>query len=559
MTDSRSRSALEGAEPVAVESGAQVKNSMVVARWMIVSRVTGFLRLAALAAVLGPTFFGNLVQSALFLPVISYEVLSGSLCGPLLIPPLVRHVDRGDVKAQERLAGGFLGVVLAALGALVALLMIAGPLLVRVLTLGVASDVTRSDLIGIGWPLLVLTLPQAVLYAVAEIGAAVQNAHGVFGRPAAAPVVGNLGVAIVIIASGFIFGTGTTAADAGMDLVLFLGLGTTIAVALQAWVQLRGARLCGVRIRPRAGWADPEVREIVGLAKMAVAQGAIQALRFFGMLVAAGTVAGGVVAFQIALTFVFFAAALGGDAMAISALPGLSRLHNADDQSAMFTEWRRVLRLSLFLLIPMCAFFLVAAWPIARMVAVGEMNTVAGITLLATSLIALAPATIGHGGFRLATQASYAQRDSKAPLISMLLRAAVTIVAVVIVTASLDGRAAILVTGIGVSVADLLGFGCLVYLFERTFGTRRQTRRGSLGLGQALLAGAVAGAATYAIGVALSDAITGRIGEVLVVGLLAVVAAGLYLVIQRLLRSEALSDLHSGLVGSNEPEEATIP
>ena len=553
MTTGRPGHPVERPAEPPIEGGTQVKNSLVVARWMIVSRLTGFLRLAAVAAILGPTFFGNLVQSALFLPVISYEVLSGSLCGPLLVPPLMRHVDAKDPRAQERLAGGFLGVVLVALGALVALLMLAGPLVVRLLTLGVDNAATRSDLLELGWPLLVLTLPQAVLFATAEIGAAVQNAHGVFGRPAAAPVIGNIGVAAVILASGIIFGTGTTASEVGMNQILFLGIGTTAAIGLQAAAQLAGARRCGVRLRPRAGWRDPEVLEIVMVARAAVVQGGVQALRFFAMLVAAGVVAGGVVAFQMALTFVFFAAALGGDAIAISSLPDLSRLHLRQDKASLLSEWRRVLRLSLFLLIPMTAYFLAAAFPIAHVVAFGEMNTATGVSLIATSLLALAPAAIGHGGFRLATQASYAQRDSRSPLVSMLVRAGITLVTVAIVATTLDGRTALAVTGLGVSVADLVGFGCLAYLFERTFRAdivRPLTRR--LDIPSAIAAATTAGLASLALWVIADGLVDGRVGYVIVVGVLGVVTVGVYLLVQRLFDSEALQDLWSGLFGSSD-------
>jgi peptidoglycan biosynthesis protein MviN/MurJ (putative lipid II flippase) len=41
-----------------------------VALGTLVSRITGFGRVAALAAVLGPTYFGNLFQTSLLLPYI---------------------------------------------------------------------------------------------------------------------------------------------------------------------------------------------------------------------------------------------------------------------------------------------------------------------------------------------------------------------------------------------------------------------------------------------------------------------------------------------------------
>ena len=45
--------------------------------------------------------------------------------------------------------------------------------------------------------------------------------------------------------------------------VLLLGLGCTGAVALHAGLQWLGARRAGVRVRPTAGWRDPEVRDVL--------------------------------------------------------------------------------------------------------------------------------------------------------------------------------------------------------------------------------------------------------------------------------------------------------
>src|SRR2546423_4005228 len=99
-----------------VRGVAAARDSMTVAAWTIVSRVTGVIKFAVIGAVLGPTFFGNTYQLTNSLPnLMYYGLLAGSLFSSLLVPALVRHIDVGDRRASERGARGFLGLTLGAL------------------------------------------------------------------------------------------------------------------------------------------------------------------------------------------------------------------------------------------------------------------------------------------------------------------------------------------------------------------------------------------------------------------------------------------------------------
>jgi putative peptidoglycan lipid II flippase len=106
----------QDAAAAAGEAAATAGDSLTVALWTMVSRVTGVARIAVIGAVLGPTFFGNTYQFTNSLPnVIYYGFMAGTLFSSLLVPALVRHIDDGNRRASERVAGGFLGMTLAAL------------------------------------------------------------------------------------------------------------------------------------------------------------------------------------------------------------------------------------------------------------------------------------------------------------------------------------------------------------------------------------------------------------------------------------------------------------
>ena len=131
---------LAGGEALTAVAG----DTLSVAVWTALSRATGLARVGTIAAVLGPTYLGNLFQATNLLPNITYELLTGSLLASLLVPAIVRHHDADDDESVARIAGGFLTLSAGVLLAVTLLVIAGGPLLVRLLTAGVHSPVARA-------------------------------------------------------------------------------------------------------------------------------------------------------------------------------------------------------------------------------------------------------------------------------------------------------------------------------------------------------------------------------------------------------------------------------
>lgn len=100
-------------------------DSLSVAGWTAISRITGFGRAGAIAAVLGPSYLGNIFAATNILPNLAYSLLAGALFSNLLVPPLVRLLDADDPSGGGRLAGAFLGRVILAFGAVAPVLVLA--------------------------------------------------------------------------------------------------------------------------------------------------------------------------------------------------------------------------------------------------------------------------------------------------------------------------------------------------------------------------------------------------------------------------------------------------
>ncbi len=520
------------------------RNSFAGGSWTVISRIAGFVRVVTVAGVLGPTYFGNTFQSANLLPNLTYELLTGTLFSSLLVPSLVGHIDRNDSQAARRLAGGFLGVVLIAFSVLTVVVVAAGPLLLRLLSLGVDDPAIADAQRRVGWLLLVMLMPQVLLYGVAGIGAAVMNAHGRFGLAAAAPAFESVGVIATMGATATLFGS-PALDDVPMGQLLLLGLGTTGAVGLHAAAQWWGASRAGTTLVPRAGWRDPEVREILRRAVPSLGHTGLGSLRIFAVLVVANRVPGGVVAFQLALNFFYLPVAVVTRPVAVALLPQLSRLYYQRALTSFRDELVQGASLSFFLIVPAAVSYAVLAVPLARAASFGEMGTTMGATLVAGALAALAPGLLGEAGFVVASNASYAAGNAHAPFRSMLVRTAIALGGMSIAFVFAEGVTVLITLGLAISVSSVVS---AFHLGRRLMaGLPRGHERLAPGLLRAFVGSVLMVAPAYVLATGLRGAIEGRWGELLAMVLAVATGLSIFLVVQRALRSPELASLQKGL------------
>ncbi len=365
------------------------RQSISVAAWTMVSRVTGLGRVVTVAAVLGPSYLGNIFEAVNLIPVLAFELFTGALLRSLLVPPLVRSLDHGEREQTERLAGSFLGLSLTAFAVVTVVGVLAGPLLLGVFTASVDDPSIAEAQRHAGLLLLLFVMPQVLLYGTGGVGAAVLNAHGRFALAAAAPALENVGLMATMALLAAMFGSGGTIADVGSPQLALLGLGATTAVALHGGAQWFWARRVALRLVPRGGWRTPEVVQVVRRALPSLGNTALNVAGIYIVLSVANGVAGGVVVYNTALYFVQFPLNVIARPICIAALPRLTRLAGAKRLSQFRDELARVSTMSLFLVVPAVVGCIVLSRPLASAVAFGEMARPEGVTLLAAALASL--------------------------------------------------------------------------------------------------------------------------------------------------------------------------
>ena len=518
--------------------------SLTVGAWTVVSRVTGFVRLAVIAAVLGPTFLANTFQAVNQFPNLVYSALTGSVFTMLLVPPLVDHLDNEDAEGQERVACGFLGIVLLSFAVVGALAVVAGPLLLRLFAAGASEPHVAEAQRRVGWLLLVTVMPQVLLYSVVDTGEAVQYAHGRFALAAAAPAFENVGVSIVMVVVALRYGTGVDLGTVTNSEILLLGVGSTLAVLAHAAAQWWGSWRVGVRLIPRAGWRDAQVRELTGRALASVGFAALNSLRVFVILIVANRVPGGVVAIQLALNILYVPVALTAWPVSVALLRSLSRSYMAGAAQRFRDELVRGAGLVLFLAIPASCAIVALAGPIAHAVSFGQMATVRGIALVTASVAALGLNVFGEATWMLTTFAAYARKDARSPLVSIALRTVLSIAGLIVGFFFVRGTALLVAIGVAVTVGTLVGCWHLTTTLRRQLPAHGESLTPAVG--RDVAASLLMLAPAWLVATLLPHVVGGRGGRVLAMTVAAAVGVAVFLSVQAAWRARELEELRDG-------------
>jgi putative peptidoglycan lipid II flippase len=529
--------------------GGTARDSVTAGAWTMVSRATGVARVVVIGAVLGPTFFGNTYQLTNSLPnLIYFGFLAGSLFSSLLVPALVRHIDGRDAAATGRVSGGFLGVALTALLVVAPLAILLLPFALRLAAIGQPGTYGADQVTLARW-LIVMVIPQVFLYAVVGTSTAVMNAHRRFALAAAAPAMENLGIIAVIGLVAWRYSEHTALGSQPTGELVLLGLGSTAAVALHACVQWWGARRTGVVVRPRAGWKDPEVVTILRRSVRSLVQAGLLALQVLTLLLVANRVAGGTIALQISLNFYYLPIAVAATPVALALLPRLARLHHGDGEEFAAT-FARGLRLALFVTIPAAGGYVALAGPVAHSVAAGQMDSPAGLAMIAGGLAALACGGIGQAVFLVTMQAAYARGDTRTPLLSMVLQTVVCLCLCGVAVAASGTRVVVLV-GLAYAAASLFGGTHLYVRVRRTMSAAQEHVWPTLlrvGTGTLVMVGPV-----LLSTVALTATVPGRLGWTLALAVGSLTGVVVFGLSQWLMRAPELGWLLGGFRAKRLP------
>jgi putative peptidoglycan lipid II flippase len=371
--------------------------------------VAGFVVDAVMAALFGAGRSTDAFFIAATIPFSLASVLLAS-ANQALVPLISLWFRREQEAVATRRTAGLLGATLA-LGAAVAVAgMLLSPLLPRLIAPG-AEEQTKE----LASRLSVLLFITVVTRSGAEVLRAALNARFSFIAPAAMPVVESASVLVVIILL------------AGRLGITAVALGFVAGGVLQLVFMVVMALRRGLRLRPRWGFGDPEVRRGFRLLGYPVGGTGLNmvarsAERFFVSFLPTGSITILNYAWVVVNSIggaVFFRSVV------VALLPRLSEVQGDRDQT------RQVIgagvRIMAFIALPLTALVATLAAPLVELAFLRGQFTPQSAELLASVLAVYALVFPLDALTRVLLSSFYARLDVRTPFLNVLLGVSLTI------------------------------------------------------------------------------------------------------------------------------------
>src|SRR5919106_2241185 len=125
---------------VADRPGALARGAAIQTIASAVSRVTGFLRVVAVAAAMGTTFLANTYQTANTAPNVVFELLAAGVLTSVFVPTFVDYIVRDRAQEGWDAANAMTSVALVGLIGLALIVALLAPAIMWILTLGVSDQ-----------------------------------------------------------------------------------------------------------------------------------------------------------------------------------------------------------------------------------------------------------------------------------------------------------------------------------------------------------------------------------------------------------------------------------
>ncbi|MEU6991063.1 murein biosynthesis integral membrane protein MurJ [Streptomyces sp. NPDC046465] len=440
-----------------------MRSSLLMAAGTVVSRATGLIRLVLQGAALGTGLLATTYNQANTVPTSLYFLFIGGALNSVLVPQLVRarteHPDGGRAFEQRLVT-----LVLCVLGAGTVLAVWAAPQIVGLYQSDTPDNHAAFELTVTFARFL---LPQIFFYGLFSILGQVLNARNRFGAMMWTPVLNNI---VLITVFGIYLGI-MTVPDGVQDItqtqVTLLGIGTTLALAVQAIALIPFARAAGFRFRPRFDWRGTGLRKSVGAARWTLlfvlanlvastvvtryASAADQALPKDGV---------GFTAYSNAQTIWMLPQAIITVSLVTALLPRMSRAVVERRLGDLRSDLSRALRISGVVIVPASFFFLAFGPRIAQLLFAHGAADAASARPLGHMLQAFGLGLIPFSAQYLLLRGFYAFEDTRTPFWMAVWIGAVNISLATVCHLLLPARWA--VTGMAVAYAASYAVGLLI-------------------------------------------------------------------------------------------------
>lgn len=397
---------------------AYARNTAVMTVGTTLSRLTGYVRIAAQTAALGVTIgtLGDVYTRANITPNIVYELILGGIITSVFVPVFVEWHQKHGKDAAWDLGRRMMTLALVVLAVVALVGMIFAPQIME-LYLSFSKAPDRQAQIELGAYLLRWFMPQIIFYGIGAIAGGLLTAERRFAPPMFTPILNNLVAIAAFLGYALVLGgSNPSVSDITGTEKLILGAGATlgvIAMTVALWPSLRSL---GFRWRLTGGWNHPAVRRLIKLSAWVIVYVVANQIAFLVVNLLAGGI--GEARFQIyATAFIIFSLphAIFGVSIFTALLPGMASQWTEGNRDGVVTLLSRGIRDTTVVIVPAALAYLAIATPIvALLLQYGEANP-HDTELIGRTLQGFALGLPFFSIFQLLTRTFYAMQDSRTP------------------------------------------------------------------------------------------------------------------------------------------------
>jgi putative peptidoglycan lipid II flippase len=501
------------------DAGSLARSAALMSVGTALSRVTGFLRISAMAFALGVTEsrLADAYNVANITPNIIYELALGGILSSVFVPIFVEQITSRTKEQAWHVARAVLTSTIVLLGIVMIAGILLAPWIVRIYSFRIPDPGERAAAEALATLFLRFFMPQILFYGIGAAATGLLNAHRRFVVPMFAPILNNL----VVIASFLIFAAiplpvGEIPLPETITLAhkLVLAIGTTagvLAMTVALWPALRGI---GFRFRWAFDIRHPAIRKLIRLSGWAVGYVVVNQIGLLIVIALAARDQGAYTAYQAAFIFFQLPHAIFSVSIMTALLPSMSQRWVEGDAPGFRRIIARGIRASAFVVVPAAAGYMVLARPIVRLLLEHGVTTAESTELLAGVLVYFALGLFSFSAFMLFLRGFYAMQDTRTPMLVNLAAVSVNTAANLALFPVLGVRG----LALGHTIAYTFAAVVSALILRRRLGGLEGAALGR-GLSRivagAVLTGAAAwGAAWFMSGLVATDTFWGQLIEV---------------------------------------------
>ncbi|HSE29283.1 MAG TPA: murein biosynthesis integral membrane protein MurJ [Candidatus Saccharimonadales bacterium] len=354
---------------------------------------------------------------AFTIPDFMFFILVSGALSVTFIPVFNARLAHGNKKSAWELSSSLLNLLaIITFFASILIIIFAEPLVQYVLAPGF-DESTR----GLAVSMMRVIAINPFLFSIASVLSSMQQAVGRFFFYALAPAVYNIGIifGIVFLTNGInIFGLQVF--EGG---IMGVALGVVIGSILQLAVSSIGMVGMNFEYSFKIFWRNLGLQRVLRLLPpRSIDQGIDYINNLVEINLASRLGPGKITAYQVATTLHMLPINLIGVAIATAAFPKMTQRIASGEEGLFKNELQSVLRVIIWLALPVAAITFLARGYIVAFVKVGGDPEIAGV------LGVLALAILFRSVYHLASRSFYAQQDTKTPLYISLVTIALNII-----------------------------------------------------------------------------------------------------------------------------------